>query len=131
MREGTDVHVCEVGLRDGLQNIQSFFPTDQKIEWIAAEAAAGVPEIEVCSFVPPKLIPQFQDARDVCAAALTVAEKNPDLVISALTPNLKGAENGIAAGVHKLRLFNPNSGWEKHVKVTVVGGKVITKTYDL
>jgi hydroxymethylglutaryl-CoA lyase len=102
MREGTDVHVCEVGLRDGLQNIQSFFPTDQKIEWIAAEAAAGVPEIEVCSFVPPKLIPQFQDARDVCAAALTVAEKNPDLVISALTPNLKGAENGIAAGVHKL-----------------------------
>jgi len=102
MRDGTDVHVCEVGLRDGLQNIQTFFPTDQKIRWITAEAAAGVPEVEVCSFVPPKLLPQFQDAREVCAAALMVAEEAPGLVVSALTPNLKGAENGIAAGVHKL-----------------------------
>jgi len=102
MREGTDVHVCEVGLRDGLQNIQAFFPTDQKIAWIAAEAAAGVPEIEVCSFVPPKLLPQFKDAGEVCASALKIAEAQPGLVVSALMPNLKGGENGIAAGVHKL-----------------------------
>ena len=112
MRDGTDVHVCEVGLRDGLQNIQTFFPTDQKIEWIAAEAAAGMPEIEVCSFVPPKLIPQFQDAKEVCAAALEVAERQEGLVVSALMPNLKGAENGIAAGVHKLNYVTSVS--EKH-----------------
>lgn len=102
MRDGNDVHVCEVGLRDGLQNVQTFFPTDQKIAWIEAEAAAGMPEIEVCSFVPPKLLPQFADAKEVCAAALPIAEKHDGLVISALMPNLKGAENGLAAGVHKL-----------------------------
>lgn len=102
MRDGVDVHVCEVGLRDGLQNIKTFFPTDQKITWIAAEAAAGMPEIEVCSFVPPKLIPQFSDGREVCAAALEIAKQHDGFVVSALMPNLKGAENGIAAGVHKL-----------------------------
>jgi hydroxymethylglutaryl-CoA lyase len=102
MRDGIDVHVCEVGLRDGLQNIKTFFPTDQKIAWIDAEAAAGMPEIEVCSFVPPKLIPQFADGREVCAASLKVADNHDGFVVSALMPNLKGAENGIAAGVHKL-----------------------------
>lgn len=102
MRDGNDVHVCEVGLRDGLQNIQTFFPTDQKIEWIRAEAAAGMPEIEVCSFVPPKLIPQFKDAKAVCAAALEIKKDHPDLVVSALMPNLRGASDGIAAGVDKL-----------------------------
>ena len=102
MRDGNDVHVCEVGLRDGLQNIQTFFPTDEKIKWIKAEADSGMPEIEVCSFVPPKLIPQFQDAKEVCAASLPIAKEHDGLVISALIPNIKGAENGLAAGVHKL-----------------------------
>ncbi|MEM9683801.1 MAG: hydroxymethylglutaryl-CoA lyase, partial [Pseudomonadota bacterium] len=102
MRDGVDVHLCEVGLRDGLQNIQTFFPTDQKLAWIEAEAAAGMPEIEVCSFVPPKLLPQFKDAADVCERALSIAKAHDGLVVSALMPNLKGAENGIAAGVHKL-----------------------------
>ena len=60
-----DVTVCEVGLRDGLQNLETFFPTDQKLAWIRAEAAAGVREIEVTSFVPPKLVPQFVDAQEV------------------------------------------------------------------
>jgi hydroxymethylglutaryl-CoA lyase len=102
MPQGRDVHLCEVGLRDGLQNIQTFFPTDQKIEWIKTEAAAGMPEIEVCSFVPPKLIPQFRDAKEVCAAAHDIVAQHEGLVVSALIPNLKGAENGVAAGVHKL-----------------------------
>jgi len=102
MRDGVDVHLCEVGLRDGLQNIRTFFPTDQKLAWIEAEAAAGMPEIEVCSFVPPKLLPQFADAGAVCAGALKIAGTDGKFVVSALMPNLKGAENGIAAGVHKL-----------------------------
>ncbi len=102
MRDGVDVHLCEVGLRDGLQNIQTFFPTDQKLAWIEAEAAAGMPEIEVCSFVPAKFLPQFKDAGEVVAASLDIAKKHEGFVVSALMPNLKGAENGIAAGVHKL-----------------------------
>ena len=57
-----DVIVREVALRDGLQLVSTFFPTGKKLEWIRDEAAAGMPEIEVTSYVPPKLIPQFVDA---------------------------------------------------------------------
>src|SRR3546814_5384596 len=88
MRDGNDVHLCEVGLRDGLQNVKTFFPTAAKIVWLEAEAAAGMPEIEACSFVPPKLIPQFSDCLEVLEPAL----KLEGVLISALIPNLKGAE---------------------------------------
>jgi hydroxymethylglutaryl-CoA lyase len=45
-----------VGPRDGLQNVKQFMPTDYKKKWISAAAAAGFSEVEVCSFVPPKVI---------------------------------------------------------------------------
>jgi len=93
-----DVIVREVGLRDGLQIHPTFMPTESKIAWIEAEAAAGVSEIEVTSYVPAKLIPQFADAEEVTRRALTVA----GLTVAALIPNSKGAERGLALGVHKL-----------------------------
>jgi len=93
-----DVTVREVGLRDGLQIHPTFMPTEKKLQWIREEAAAGVPEIEVTSYVPRSLIPQFADAEEVTTKALDV----PDLVVSALIPNLRGAERGIELGVHKL-----------------------------
>ena len=52
-----DVLVSEVGPRDGLQSIKRTMPTASKLRWISALAAAGVREIEVGSFVPPKLLP--------------------------------------------------------------------------
>jgi hydroxymethylglutaryl-CoA lyase len=103
-----DVLVSEVGPRDGLQSIKSIMPTDAKKAWIAAEAAAGVREIEVCSFVPAKLLPQMADAAEVVAYARTV----PDLTVLALVPNFKGAENAIRAGAHKICL--PLSASETH-----------------
>jgi hydroxymethylglutaryl-CoA lyase len=93
-----DVIVREVGLRDGLQIHPTFMPTERKVAWIKAEAAAGVQEIEVTSYVPPKLIPQFADAEMVTRLALEV----PGLTVSALIPNFRGAERGIDLGVHKL-----------------------------
>ncbi|PPR24168.1 MAG: Hydroxymethylglutaryl-CoA lyase YngG [Alphaproteobacteria bacterium MarineAlpha10_Bin3] len=98
MRPGIDVECREVGLRDGLQIQQVFFATEGKIAWLTAEAAAGMPEIEVCSFVPPKLLPQFADNQEVVAAALAI----DGAFISALAPNLKGAQNAFKAGIHKL-----------------------------
>lgn len=92
------VIVREVGLRDGLQIHPTFMPTDQKMRWIIAEAAAGVPEIEVTSYVPPKLIPQFADAAEVTTEALKV----PNLMVAALIPNMKGAQRGLELGVNKL-----------------------------
>ncbi len=88
----------EVGLRDGLQIHPTFMPTADKLAWIAAEAAAGMSEIEVTSYVPPKLIPQFADAEEVTLGALKV----PNLIVAALIPNMRGAQRGIELGVHKL-----------------------------
>ncbi|MDD9878728.1 MAG: hydroxymethylglutaryl-CoA lyase [Magnetovibrio sp.] len=98
MKDGIDVLVHEVGPRDGLQSIQTIFPTDAKLEWIRAEAAAGVPQIQVGSFVPPKLLPQMADSADVVRQAIEI----PGLTVSALVPNLRGAENGMAAGAHQI-----------------------------
>jgi hydroxymethylglutaryl-CoA lyase len=92
------VIVREVGLRDGLQIHPTFMPTAQKLQWIEAEAAAGVPEIEVTSYVPPKLIPQFADAPEVTTEAL----KLPNLMVAALIPNMKGAQRGLELGIKKL-----------------------------
>src|ERR1700726_951446 len=91
-------HVREVGLRDGLQSIAEILPTEEKIAWLDAEHAAGVREIEVSSFVPPKLLPQLADAEAVVKHALTL----PGLTVSALIPNSRGAERGLALGVHEM-----------------------------
>ncbi|MBK6007306.1 hydroxymethylglutaryl-CoA lyase [Ramlibacter ginsenosidimutans] len=98
MAQDIDVLVREVGLRDGLQNLSTFVPTEAKLAWIRAEFAAGVREIEVTSFVPPKLIPQFADAEQVAQAALAM----PGLTVMTLVPNLRGAERAFALGVHKV-----------------------------
>ena len=90
--------IREVGLRDGLQSIAETLPTEQKIGWLEAEHAAGVREIEVSSFVPPKLLPQLADAETVVRRALAL----PGLTVSALIPNLRGAERGLAFGVHEI-----------------------------
>jgi hydroxymethylglutaryl-CoA lyase len=90
--------VREMGLRDGLQSVSQVMPTATKLEWIARERAAGVTEIEVASFVPAKLLPQMADAGEVVPAACQV----PGLTVSALVPNLKGAERAVAAGAMKL-----------------------------
>ena len=98
MNKAAEVWVREVGMRDGLQGLDAFMPTAEKIAWCVAEAAAGVREIEVCSFAPPKLIAQFADAAEVAAAARAI----PSLTVSALVPNAKGAERALEAGVDQI-----------------------------
>src|SRR5579863_4197421 len=88
----------EVGMRDGLQSIAEIMPTETKIAWLDAEYAAGVRAIEVSSFVPPKLLPQLADAEAVVRHALTL----PGLAVSALIPNSRGAERGLALGVPEM-----------------------------
>src|SRR5258706_3176084 len=92
------VYIREVGMRDGLQSIAEILPTEMKIAWLDAEYAAGVREIEVSSFVPPKLLPQLADAEAVIAHAMTL----PGLPVSALIPNSRGAERGMALGVPEM-----------------------------
>jgi hydroxymethylglutaryl-CoA lyase len=98
MKNGIDVLVHEVGPRDGLQSIDTIFSTQAKLDWIRSEAAAGVPQIQVGSFVRPDLLPQMADSEEVVKEAIKI----PGLSVSALVPNLKGAQNAIAAGAHQL-----------------------------
>ena len=93
-----NVWVREVGTRDGLQSIDTIFTTDSKVEWIKQEAAAGIPEIEVGSFVPAKLLPQLADTTDVILETCKIN----GLRVSALVPNFRGAIDGMVSGVHQL-----------------------------
>jgi hydroxymethylglutaryl-CoA lyase len=95
-----DVLVSEVGPRDGLQSIKRSMPTAVKHQWIRALAEAGLQEIEVASFVPPKLLPQMADAGEVVREAVKI----PGLTVLALAPNLRGVQDAIAAGAHKVTL---------------------------
>ena len=95
-----DVLVSEVGPRDGLQSVGRAMPTAAKHRWIAALARAGLPEIEVGSFVSPKRLPQMADAAEVVAEAV----KLHGVAILALVPNLMGAERAFAAGAQRVTM---------------------------
>ncbi|MGA0001226.1 MAG: hydroxymethylglutaryl-CoA lyase [Steroidobacteraceae bacterium] len=92
--------ISEVGPRDGLQSIAAIMPTEAKKAWIAAEAGAGVTEIEVGSFVPARILPQLADTAELVAFARSL----PGLTVAALVPNLKGALAAVEAGAHKITL---------------------------
>jgi hydroxymethylglutaryl-CoA lyase len=107
------VHICEVGPRDGLQNAHHLMPTEAKKAWIAALAAAGLREIEVGSFVPPRLIPAMADTAEIVKHAITI----PGIKVVALAPNLKGFQRAIEAGAHKVTF--PVSASRKHSESNV------------
>ena len=103
-----NVLISEVGPRDGLQNCAAIMPTADKKRWITALARAGVKEIEVGSFVSPKLLPQMADTGEIVRHAIAI----PDLEVAVLVPNLKGAQLAVEAGAHKITL--PMSVSETH-----------------
>lgn len=108
MKNKNFIEISEVGPRDGLQSIKTIMPLKAKKKWISAAADAGLPEIEVGSFVPAQLLPQLADTAELVAHALTI----PNLTVAVLVPNLKGAENAIKAGAHKITI--PLSASETH-----------------
>ena len=105
---GVDIEISEVGIRDGLQSIDSIMPTRAKKAWITAEAAAGVPEIEVGSFVPAKVLPQLADTKELVTHARSIEGLN----VAVLVPNLHGARAAIQTGAHKMAI--PFSCSESH-----------------
>ncbi len=95
-----DIEISEVGPRDGLQSIPQIMSTVDKKRWITALAEAGLPEIEVGSFVPARILPQLADTAELVAHAKTHA----GVSVAALIPNLKGAENALKTSVDKLTI---------------------------
>jgi hydroxymethylglutaryl-CoA lyase len=100
MNQNVDVIISEVGPRDGLQSIKRTMPTPAKVAWVRGLAGAGLQEIEVGSFVSPKLLPQMADTGDVVREAIRI----PGLTVLALVPNLKGAQRAVEAGTPKLTM---------------------------
>jgi hydroxymethylglutaryl-CoA lyase len=98
MQASKRITICEVGTRDGFQIEPEFIPTDRKVEVVNRLSAAGLPRIEVTSFVHPKAVPQLKDAEEVMAQI----SRRPGTVYAALVPNDKGAVRAVAAGVEKL-----------------------------
>jgi hydroxymethylglutaryl-CoA lyase len=96
---GERAYIREVGLRDGLQMVKAMVSSEKKLEWLRDAVRAGVPEIEVTSFVPAKVVPQFADAEEVARGAMTMGG---DFIASALVPNLKGAQRAFAFRLPKI-----------------------------
>src|SRR5713101_1867161 len=92
------VTICEVGTRDGFQIEPDFIPTALKVAVVDLLSAAGLPRIEVTSFVHPKAVPQLRDAEEVMAKI----RRRPGTRYAALVPNDKGAERAVEAGVDKM-----------------------------
>ena len=100
------VRIVEMAPRDGLQNEPGpVIATDVKVELINRLSATGLSHIEAASFVSPKWVPQMGDASAVMAGI----ERKPGVIYSALTPNLKGLEGAIAAGVEEVAVFSAAS----------------------
>jgi hydroxymethylglutaryl-CoA lyase len=95
-----DILISEVGPRDGLQSVKATMPTELKLQWISALAGAGLREIEIGSFVSSKLLPQMADAAQLVAHGRSL----PGLFVTALVPNLRGAQAAFEAGVHKITM---------------------------
>jgi hydroxymethylglutaryl-CoA lyase len=90
-----------VGPRDGLQNEARLVPTADKVAFIDALSATGLPAVEITSFVNPKWIPQLADAAEVAARVA----RREGVVHSCLVPNRKGLDAALAAGMREIAVF--------------------------
>jgi hydroxymethylglutaryl-CoA lyase len=95
------VEIFEVGPRDGLQNEARAIPVREKVALIDCLSQAGFSRIEVASFVSPKWVPQMAGSGDVMAAI----SRAPGVRYAALTPNMRGYEDALAAGVDEIAVF--------------------------
>lgn len=99
------VKLVEVGPRDGLQNESTLIASDIKIELIDRLSQSGLAHIESASFVSAKWVPQMADAAQVIAGI----KQRQNTTYSALTPNLKGFEAALEAGVKEVAIFTAAS----------------------
>jgi len=95
------IHIVEVGPRDGLQNLESFVKTEDKISLIRRLAESGIREIQAGAFVSSKAIPQFRDMQAMMAGLGDLR----NVTLTALVPNLMGARAAMASGIRKFNFF--------------------------
>jgi hydroxymethylglutaryl-CoA lyase len=91
------VLIRDCGPRDGLQGERPRSAAE-RVALVEALAAAGLPEVEVASFVSPKAVPAMAGGADVVAAL----DDPGDARWWALVPNVRGAELALASGIRHL-----------------------------
>ena len=96
----SSITLCEVGLRDGLQNEKTLIPTEEKISLLRGLIDAGFKVIEVGSFMHPKAVPQMADTDEIFKAIGQV----PGVELRALIPNLRGVQRAVDCGCKKVKL---------------------------
>jgi hydroxymethylglutaryl-CoA lyase len=99
------VTIYEVGPRDGLQNEATVVPLEVKVELVERLVGAGLPVVEVTSFVSPRWVPQLADAEELLdrLAALRADAATPPLPV--LVPNERGLDRAVAAGIRHIAIF--------------------------
>ncbi|MDU7338054.1 MAG: hydroxymethylglutaryl-CoA lyase [Clostridium sp.] len=96
----SSISLCEVGLRDGLQNEKTILTMEEKLELLRGLVDAGFKVIEVGSFMHPKAVPQMADTDELYKAIGTV----PGVELRALIPNLRGVQRAVSCGCKKVKL---------------------------
>jgi hydroxymethylglutaryl-CoA lyase len=99
------VKIVEVGPRDGLQNEKETISAEVKIALVNRLTSAGFVNVEAASFVSPKWVPQMATSGEVMHGIT----RKPGVIYSALTPNMKGFEAALAAGVNEVVIFGAAS----------------------
>ena len=94
------VTICEVGLRDGLQNEQKTLSVEEKLELLDRIVDSGIKIIEIGSFVHPKAVPQMANTEEVARRM----KRSDGVEYRVLVPNLKGLERAHQAGLSKAKL---------------------------
>ncbi|GAB5436476.1 hydroxymethylglutaryl-CoA lyase [Falsiruegeria mediterranea] len=98
---GDRVEIFEMGPRDGLQNEKREIPVAEKIALVDCLSRAGFRRIEVASFVSPKWVPQMAGSGEVLGG-ITRAE---GVSYAALTPNMRGYQDAVAAKADEIAVF--------------------------
>lgn len=94
------ITLCEVGLRDGLQNEAVLLGTEEKIKLVNGLSQAGFKVVEVGSFVSPKAVPQMADTDDVFKGI----SRRAGVEYRALIANVRGVERAAMCGCKKVKL---------------------------
>jgi hydroxymethylglutaryl-CoA lyase len=95
------VTIYEVGPRDGLQNESTIVPLEVKAEFVARLVTAGLPVVEVTSFVHPRWVPQLADAADLTA----LLDLGGPVPFPVLVPNERGLDRALEAGARHVAVF--------------------------
>jgi hydroxymethylglutaryl-CoA lyase len=100
IRPTDQIHIQEVGMRDGLQSAGQFVETEDKVRLLNRLSKTGLTKIEVTSFVSPKAVPLLADAETV----LSAMERESGVVYTALIPNLRGLDRALAVELDEVNV---------------------------